>query len=100
MDRAGTPRHEPSLNLGEVPNHASGRERKAPWKLAALFHAEDCAVGERYHFLELLAPDGPGERPYFRLSHGSTPQSLGLSASESECGEATEGLNCDWRSVA
>ncbi len=100
MDRAGSPRCKPSLHLGEVPNHAPGRKRKPPWKLAALFHAEDSTVGKRHHFLELLAPDGPGERPFFRHSHGSTPQSLGLSATESECRAAMEGLSRNRRGVA
>lgn len=75
LDRSRPPGSEPLLNLGQVPDHAARRKCKTAGKLAALLHAEYCAVGQRNHQLELVAAYCSGQTGIATLGHRQILQS-------------------------
>lgn len=67
---------EPGFYFGQIPNHAPRGESEASWKLPALLHFTDCAVGQRHDFAQLLAAYRPLCCTFLGTGHGAIPPSL------------------------
>jgi len=75
-DWRSPPGHQPSLDLGQVPNDTTRRERKPAGKLATLLHFINSAVSHRHHLAQLLPPDCSSNLRSFDLCHAQSPALL------------------------
>jgi hypothetical protein len=75
---------EPLFNFGQIPNHAPGRQRETAWKLAALLHPKDGAVGQRDYFLELMPTDHSRQPIRMTVVHRNSSRSRKTSMNRKE----------------
>lgn len=66
-DWLGAPRLQPGLNFGQIPNNAAQGQRKPTGKVSAALHLVNRAIGERYHYAQLLTGYCPPDLPGYRI---------------------------------